>query len=325
MTSTLSYLATPQKTGTHTFAAATVLTGEGSAPIPSAHLTVHSPTAAALKSGHLPPAVQRLRLRLEGLPGQIYVGQAVPIEIALTAPKELRIRAKGGAPQKIGENFRLGHSLDLPSEQVVELAPLSSGEGRWRTLLIATGSGELAVAFAAGLEVAEEGAVLEPGSTARNWEALFRTESRIPVALSSNRYAVSAVPLPTVGRPENFHGAIGKFSLQEPLVRWSTGGESAADVQVTVEGQGNFGTLTVPQLSCESGGRVLRQTRKMFRPADPLGFRGSVDFLYYLSDCRADGAPTFSFPYFDPERGRYECLTIPLWNTPTAKNGEEKD
>jgi hypothetical protein len=319
--STLTYLATPQKTGTHTFAGATVLVGGNSVPVPTARLTVRAPTEAALRSGHLPPAVQRLHLYVEGLPKWLYVGQTVPVEITLPVPNGIRVRTSEGAPRKIGENFLLGRSCDLPLEQMVELCDLRSGEARWRASVMATVPGELWLAFALGLEVAEEVPLLEQGSAAKNWEALFMAESWAPVVLSSVRHGVSAIPLPTAGRPEDFNGAIGKFFLSvPPKIRCV---EGIYEVQVTVEGEGNFGTLAPPSLSLDRC-RVVRQTRKMFHPSDPLGFRGSITFSYFLAECRTDEPPTFSFAYFDPESGRYEHLRVRI-ELPAVGQKEKND
>jgi hypothetical protein len=312
--STLTYLAVPQKTGLHTLVGATALIGDDSVPLPTAHLTVRAPTEAALRNGQLPPVVQRLHLHVDGLPKQLYVGQIVPIEIALSVPNGIRVRVSEGMPQKIGESFRLGRSSDLPLEQMVELRDPSSGEARWRTSISAIAPGELSLAFALGLEVAEELPLLVPGSAVRNWATLFTAESWAPVSLSSVLHGVSAIPLPSAGRPKNFSGAIGKFFLPEPAKVRCEGG--IVEVQLTVEGEGNFGTLVPPPLSLDQG-RVLRQTRKIFQPGDSLGLGGSVTFSYFLADRQADdGTATFSFPYFNPESGSYECISTPLWGGP---------
>lgn len=313
-TTTISYQVQPKREGTFILQSAMVQVAGQPIPIPPTRLTVLSPNAAVTQKGQLSSVARQVRLALGPLPEKIYENQTFPMEITLSAPPALRVRLGGAVPQKIGDAFHCGGSAGGALPAIVALETLDgSGENRWRTLLTPKVAGNVPLAFALGLSLEVQGkeSILGKKGVWKGLENFFDGDSRwITVTVTTPQGNVPVLPLPREGRPADFSGAIGKFSLLPPRIQGSepiTAGNSV-ELIVPIQGQGNLNSIHTPNLLLGRQWK-LHRTRKIVNPEDRLGHGGTVEFRYTLIAQEENAVlPPFQFSYFDPTTGSYGSL-----------------
>ncbi len=68
------------------------------------------------------------------------------------------------------------------------------------------------------------------------------------VAISSKPVEIEALPLPASGRPADFTGAVGNYTLKATVDRTTVKTNEAVTLKITASGQGNIKTLPLPRL-----------------------------------------------------------------------------
>ena len=241
-----------------------------------------------------------------------YVGEVVPAELRFYF--NTRIGGEiGDRPNFGGEGFTVQKLNNVPKrEQIV------NGENYvvfgFQTAITPAKSGELAIPAAtleARLQVQgnappgfadifqQFGGVIPPG--------MF-TESR-NVAIETKPAQLEVMPLPKEGKPENFSGAVGKFTIETSVSPKKAAPGDPVTLKVVVSGQGNFDAMGAPVLAEDDGWRTYPPTDKI-QHADAIHFTGEKTFEFTLI-ARKDQTqtPEVQFSYFDPATGKYETLT----------------
>ena len=114
--------------------------------------------------------------------------------------------------------------------------------------------------------------------------------------------------LPRDGRPENFTGAIGQFSLEASASPDRAASGEPVNLTLTVEGRGNFQAISAPTLTNEDGWRVYTP-KDTFTAADAIGYGGTKTFEISMVARRDQTAtPGAEFSYFDPQKKKYFTL-----------------
>ena len=117
-------------------------------------------------------------------------------------------------------------------------------------------------------------------------------------------------PLPKEGRPEDFSGAIGQFSLQASATPKQAAAGDPISLNVTVSGRGNFDAMASPTLLEADGWRTYPPGEKFeASPSDPIGFNGEKRFEYMLV-AREDRSqtPVAQLSFFDPSLEKYVTI-----------------
>ncbi len=117
-------------------------------------------------------------------------------------------------------------------------------------------------------------------------------------------------PLPKEGRPEDFSGAIGQFSLQASATPKQAAAGDPISLNVTVSGRGNFDAVGSPVLLEADGWRTYPPGEKFeASPSDPIGFNGEKHFEYMLV-AREDRSqtPVAQLSFFDPSLEKYVTI-----------------
>lgn len=142
---------------------------------------------------------------------------------------------------------------------------------------------------------------------------LFAPESR---ELNSDSLRVVVLPLPEAGRPSDFNGAVGQFTVTARIEPAEVPAGEAAMLHVEVSGPSNIKAAPPPELPDWPGMRVYPPSEE----ADvvPIGgvVQGTKRFTWVIvpeEDGRHELAP-IRYPYFDPVRGEYDVA----WSTPLA-------
>ena len=118
-------------------------------------------------------------------------------------------------------------------------------------------------------------------------------------------------PLPEIGKPLHFSGAIGEYQISAQLERGWVEVGSALTLVVRVSGRGNMQTVTPPKLPTMVG--VVVNGPNLSQDSTPT----SRAYAYTLTPAQTGTLriPSIQYPYFDPSRAVYattQTAPIPL-------------
>jgi hypothetical protein len=137
-------------------------------------------------------------------------------------------------------------------------------------------------------------------------------QKKIP--LSSEPQKVRVLPLPDAGRPADFSGAIGKFTISASATPKQVTVGDPITLTVTVSGKGNFDRLAIPALDSDNEWKTYAASSK-FTPTDALGYAGRKvsEQAIVPQQATSSAVPARRFSYFDPDKRRYvELDTQPI-------------
>lgn len=129
---------------------------------------------------------------------------------------------------------------------------------------------------------------------------------------------VAALPVP---RPDNFSGAVGKFTMTGTIAPEQLNANDAATLKLVVSGQGNMKLMKAPTLDAPKDFEVYtpKETDKTTNTA--AGAKGNVTFDYVMVPRHGGNytIPAVEFVYFNPETAKYVTLRTDSFNLSVAK------
>lgn len=132
---------------------------------------------------------------------------------------------------------------------------------------------------------------------------------------------LDVAPLPSP-RPDNFSGAVGKFTMTGTLTPEQLNANDAATLKLVVSGQGNMKLMKAPSVDAPKDFEVYtpKETDKTTNTAS--GAKGNVTFDYVMVP-RHGGTymiPAVEFVYFNPEAEKYVTLRTDSFKLSVAKS-----
>lgn len=239
-----------------------------------------------------------------------YVGEIVPVELRFYFHSRIGGQV-GERPNFGGEGFTVQKfSNAVKREQVVNEANYVVFTFQSAITPVKAGTLEIpAASLEARLQV--------PGNAPQGLDDFFNnfplpqgmfTETR-EVTLQTRPQQIEVMALPKENKPEDFSGAVGKFTMEASVSPKKAAAGEPVTLGVTVSGQGNFEGMGAPSLVGDEGWRAYPPSDK-FQAADAIGFTGEKKFEFALV-ARQDQTrtPGTRFSYFDPSAGKYVTLT----------------
>ena len=116
-------------------------------------------------------------------------------------------------------------------------------------------------------------------------------------------------PLPEIGKPPQFTGAVGEYQISAQTARGKVAAGSALTLSIRISGRGNMQTVTAPKMPPLSG--VIVNGPNRGEGATPE----SHVYAYALLPARVGTLqiPAIEYVYFNPRRGTYETTqTTPI-------------
>jgi hypothetical protein len=137
-----------------------------------------------------------------------------------------------------------------------------------------------------------------PGIERTAWQEI---PSEIPVA----PLRLNVHPLPLEGRPANFSGAVGRFTLRAAISPAVVHVRDLVTVSTRIAGTGHLPEIPAPALGNVPGFKTYAPERVSGEPGNAAVFEQIVIPLA----TNAVNLPAISFSFFDPSAGTYETLT----------------
>lgn len=140
---------------------------------------------------------------------------------------------------------------------------------------------------------------------------MFNKERR-QLSLATEAATLQCLPLPTEGRPANFTGAVGEFSMTVSAGPTNVATGDPITVRVAISGQGGLDSLTLPEQPAWKNFKIYPPTSRI-ETTDPLGLQGTKTFEQIVSPESMDlkELPPFTFSFFNPETKTYQTLSQP--------------
>jgi hypothetical protein len=233
---------------------------------------------------------------------RIYVGEQVDIVTAAWFPRDLRARLR--RPPTLSPPGLAG-VWSYPQPTPPGIAASRQVGDTWYDLFV---SHQIVFPLAAGTIDVSRASLQYSVPVAMQF---FSQEERY--TLESNPVRLTVVPLPAVGRPAGFSGAVGRGLALSRTVGPSVRAGEAIPVEVTLEGEGNVALWPAPELAWPEGLRHY-QDRTDDRIAAVGGRLGGTKLFQYLAMPDSAGPlrlPAIAYSYFDLATESYRTLTAP--------------
>jgi hypothetical protein len=178
----------------------------------------------------------------------------------------------------------------------------------FRTVAIASKSGKITLTPIEGDVVIRRQTANRPRNVFEQFFGASGYED-VPVSVKSKPMVVDILPLPEVGKPENFNGAVGNFSYKVQISKNEIKANEALNLKMTIAGKGNLKLLTAPKLQLPEG----------FETYDPKTNETANSKTFdYLIIPRNEGEfvlDNLGFSYFDLDAKKY----VSVAGTPLIK------
>ena len=242
---------------------------------------------------------------------EVFVGESVPIEIEVGMRSGF-VSSLNGLPKLSDDNFALNNL----SRQPERAEKLINGETfvllTWRSTLAVVKPGAFSLEAQVPLTVKirtrpKQETSLDDRFGDPFWQNLFGATIPKDIDVTSPAHELTVHELPTQGRPADFHGAIGTFSIASDVSPAKADAGDPLTLRMRVTGSGNFDRVDSSMLEHLDQWKTY-PPKSSFNTSDPLAFSGMKTFEQPVIATKpgVQELPALTFSYFDPNTRRYE-------------------
>src|SRR5580692_1403833 len=242
---------------------------------------------------------------------ELYVGESVPVDIEVGMRSGF-VASLNGLPKLTNDDFAL-NSLSRQPERTEKLI---NGEPfvllTWRSTLAVIKPGAFSLAAEVPLTVKirtrpKQESSLDDRFGDPFWQNIFCATVPKDVNVTSPAQELTVHELPAEGRPADFHGAIGTFSIASDVSPVKAEVGDPLTLRMRVTGTGSFDRVDSSMLDHLDQWKTY-PPKSSFNTSDPLSFSGMKTFEQPVvaSKPGVQELPGLTFSYFDPNTRRYE-------------------
>jgi hypothetical protein len=242
---------------------------------------------------------------------EVFVGESVPVEIEVGMRSGF-VSSLNGLPKLSDDNFALNNL----SHQPERTEKLINGEPfvllTWRSTLAVIKPGAFPLSAEVPLTVKirtrpKRESSLDDRFGDPFWQNLFGATIPKDINVTSPAQELTVHELPAEGRPADFHGAIGTFSIASDVSPIKADVGDPLTLRMRVTGSGNFDRVDSSMLE-HLGQWKTYPPKSSFNTSDPLAFSGMKSFEQPVIATKpgVQELPALTFSYFDPNSRRYE-------------------
>lgn len=266
-------------------------------------------------------------LQIEVGKTEVYQGEVVPISASLFVPRSVMLRRVG-----LIEVNKNDFAIARFPQQADQSETVINGVGyvvvTYRSTLSALHAGDLKVGPASSellFEVYDQATQQQMRRSLPFGMIMGNAETRKQV-VTSQEVKIKVLPLPAEGKPANFSGAVGDFSLTATATPNELAVGDPLAVDITIEGVGNFDALNPPSLVPPDGWKAYPPRRyNVDGPVDPnvtpTAQRRIGYSMVFVPEKEHAELPPFELSYFSPTEKKYvaaRTAPIPLRVLPGA-------
>ncbi|HTD75412.1 MAG TPA: BatD family protein [Steroidobacteraceae bacterium] len=249
---------------------------------------------------------------------EMYIGESVPVEIEVGMRSGF-VSSLNGLPKLTEDNFTLNNLSHQPerSEKLINGEPFVLFT--WRSILSVVKPGTFSLSAEAPLTVkirtrSKRDALLDDRFGDPFFQNLFGTTVPKDIDVTSPPQELKVLQLPAEGRPDDFHGAIGTFSIVSDISPAKADVGDPMTLRLRITGSGSFDRVDSTMLDHVDQWKTY-PPKSSFNTSDPIGFGGMKTFEQPViaSKPGVHTLPALTFSYFDPSTRRYETArSVPL-------------
>ncbi len=134
----------------------------------------------------------------------------------------------------------------------------------------------------------------------------------VAVKVKGKPVTIEVMPLPEKGKPENFTGAVGKFSFNAKINHNKVKANESINLKLTISGTGNINLASTPKINFPDGFELYDP--KISESINTIGGVSGTKTYDYLVIPRKEGEyvlKDINFFYFDVEKKQYVILPSP--------------
>lgn len=207
----------------------------------------------------------------------------------------------------------IAQEIEMPRELQVDSEVYNNSQYHTaivkQVILFPTKSGNLSIG--AGKYDVQISKIVE-NSRPRSFFDMFPTTQTVRKTLTTPAVEINVKPLPA-GKPSNFSGAVGDFSLSSSINTEELKTDEVVSVKLNIKGSGNLKFLKNPVVKFPNDFDELDPKTTESTKASRAGVNGSVSVEYHAIP-RYSGTftiPGVSFSYFDLKTESYKTLSSP--------------
>ena len=156
--------------------------------------------------------------------------------------------------------------------------------------------------------------------------------TNVQYVLKSPAISITSLPLPEAGKPRNFGGAVGSFSIAATTGETAPGKDDAVRLQVHITGNGNFSMVSAPAVLWPAATEAYEptETENLVQTVMPISGEKTFEYAFVPHRAGPYTIPAISFSYFDIAAKAYKTVAtqpITLSISPQSKrhNPPEND
>ncbi len=314
----LKYFVNPAQPGRYIIPAFSVRVGGQtltSKPLQLTVLPANSRAAPGTSGAQIPRAL----LRIEVPRTNVFVGELLPVELALYAinPRQYEL---GQLP---ADGCTVGKTERMNTGRVPMNGVLYTRAGT-RTTVVPNRAGSLQLGPLKGrVEVLVQTPRRRTGDPFEDFfNDPFLNRSSEVADVTADAVPIHVLSLPTQNVPPGFTGAVGDYSLELSAAPTNVAVGDPVHLRIQISGKGALDSLTLPSLDAWKGFRVYPSVSRV-ETTDTLGTQGSKIFEQDIvaENTEVKAIPALTFSFFDPVNAVYVSLTnrpIPLLVRPAG-------
>lgn len=130
------------------------------------------------------------------------------------------------------------------------------------------------------------------------------------VTLQSKPVSISIKPLPEAGKPDNFKGAVGSFSVEAKVEKNNFTTDDDGKMAILVSGEGNLQMINAPEIAWPAGidGFEPKAIDDFFKSTVPVSGKKVFEFPFTVSKPGTYIIPAIGFSYFDNHDAKYKTV-----------------
>ncbi len=147
--------------------------------------------------------------------------------------------------------------------------------------------------------------------------------TNVQYVLKSPAISITSLPLPENGKPRNFGGAVGSFSITATTGEKAPGKDDAVRLQVHITGSGNFSMVSAPAVQWPPKTEAYEptETENLVKTVMPITGDKTFEYVFVPHQAGPYTIPAVSFSYFDIAAKAYKTIaTQPITFTISAQS-----
>ena len=255
--------------------------------------------------------------------GDHFPGEIVPITLKAYFSRNYRVDLNS-LPTLKGDGVLMPQLASKPEQVQESVGGQAFHVLIWKTSLsgIKTGTHPIQFSLDATVLIPQERRSRSPFSSFGGsmfddsvFDSFFGNVQRKPITAISPELQFNVKALPEKGKPQNFTGAIGNFTMDvgAPPRRVEVG--EPITLSMTISGEGNFNRVEAPIFPETSSWKTYSPTSDYGADSDNYRGKKSFEQAIVVKQQGVTAIPSLSFSYFDPAKKEYVTLEsepIPL-------------